>query len=295
MNTSKQLRMALAAAGLLGLSVPASAAISCSLSATTINLNYVWYQATTGTGSVTLNCTRSTGDANSTAYYVGIDDGAPGTRYLLRHGTAGGTADRLQYTLSKNTSTTAWTDNGGGRVSGTLNFGGGTSASVTLPYTFRVASLQFGKSEGIYDTLLTASLQLSSGGAVVASTPFITTVSIESLCFVGQSGSPNPAPGTVVPSVLALNYTSFSATPQTGVMGFTVNCTRNTPYTLSLSPATGTLLGLNYSLSLSDTDATGTGLAQPYTVTGTIAAGQSGTCATATCSASQPATITLTY
>jgi hypothetical protein len=295
MNISKRLRLALAAAGLLGLSAPASAAINCSLSVTAINLSYVWYQTSTGTGSVTLNCTRSTGDPNATPYYVGIDDTVTGARNVVRHATSGGTADRMAFTLSKASTTTAWTDTGGGRVNGTLNFGGGTSASVTLPFTFRVAYLQFGKSEGIYDALLTATLQLSNNGAVVASTPFTATVSIESLCFVGNSGSPNPAPGTVGPSVLALNYTSFSATPQTGVMGFTVNCTRNTPYTLSLAPATGTLLGLNYSLSLSDTDATGTGLAQPYTVTGTIAAGQSGTCATATCSASQPATITLTY
>jgi len=39
----------------------------------------------------------------------------------------------------------------------------------------------------------------------------------------------------------------------------------------------------------------GTGFAQPYSVTATIPPNQAGTCATATCSATQPATLTVTY
>ena len=56
------------------------------------------------------------------------------------------------------------------------------------------------------------------------------------------------------------------------------------------------LLGLNYTLALSSTGTTGTGFAQPYTVTGSIAADQAGTCSTGTCTATQTGvTVTITY
>jgi len=106
---------------------------------------------------------------------------------------------------------------------------------------------------------------------------------------VGQVATGNLAPGAISPSTLTLNYVSFAATPQTAVMNFTVDCTRGTTYTLGLSMTSGTLLGLNYTLALNSTSATGTGLAQPYTVTGSIPAGQAGTCSSSTCTATQSA------
>jgi len=113
---------------------------------------------------------------------------------------------------------------------------------------------------------------------------------------VGSLGAGNyAAPGTVAPSTLVLNYTSFSPTPVSNSMSFTIDCTQGTPYSLSLSPASGTLLGLPYSLSLGSNAGTGTGFAQSVTVTGTIPAGQSGTCALPSCTASQPTTVTISY
>jgi len=53
---------------------------------------------------------------------------------------------------------------------------------------------------------------------------------------------------------------------------------------------------LNYTLSLSSGASTGTGLAQSFTIGGQIAGGQSGTCATATCSDTDSShTLTITY
>jgi hypothetical protein len=64
---------------------------------------------------------------------------------------------------------------------------------------------------------------------------------------------------------------------------------------MALDATSSTLLGLNYTLSLSQTNATGTGLSQTFTINGSIAGGQSGTCATASCSGTETRTLTITY
>jgi spore coat protein U-like protein len=182
-------------------------------------------------------------------------------------------------------------------VTRTLNFGSGTIASANHTYYLRVGLGQLNKTVGIYDDVLTFSLlQGSASGSVVATSTMTPTISVVSACFVGTLGAGNfAAPGTVAPSALTLNYTSFSNTPVSKQMSFTIDCTQGTPYTLSLSPASGTLLGLPYNLGLSSSAGTGSGFAQSVTVTGTIPAGQSGTCALASCSATQATTVTITY
>jgi hypothetical protein len=65
---------------------------------------------------------------------------------------------------------------------------------------------------------------------------------------------------------------------------------------MSLDATSGTLLGLAYSLAINPTGSqVGNGAAQSATITGTIAAGQSGTCSQASCSATQARTLTITY
>jgi hypothetical protein len=66
------------------------------------------------------------------------------------------------------------------------------------------------------------------------------------------------------------------------------------------SPTTGTLIGLDYTLALSPAGGTGggTGGGSPesiHTITGTMAAGQAGTCAVGACTATQSHTLTITY
>lgn len=278
----------------------AHAAISCALSSTSVNLNYVNGQGTTSnaSGTITVNCTRLAGDANTQTYWVSIDFGTrTGTpRRVFRHGAATATADRLNVSIRKNGTATEWTNTGTARVNGTLNFATALSTSVVLTYDFVVTAGQNGRTAGIFDEAFTASLQLTTAGAVVSTTTFSPTVSITASCFVGQVASGNLAPGAVSPSTLTLAYTSFASTPQTATMNFTVDCTNGTPYTLALGTTSGTLLGLNYTLALSSAGTTGNGFAQPYTVTGSIAAGQAGTCSSGACTATQSAVlITIAY
>lgn len=299
MTASYALRLA-AAALLCTCALQAKAAISCALTTTSVNLNYTNGQGTNAnaSGAITLNCTRLSTDPTSTTYWVGIDFGSrTGTpRRVFRHGGGTINADRLDVNIFKSGTMTEWTNSGGARVNGTLNFGAALSASAPLTYDFRVPSGQIGNTAGIFDELFTTSLQLTTAGPVVATATFTPTVSIIKQCFVGQVAAGNPAPGAISPSTLTLNYTSFTLAPQTATMNFTVDCTSGTSYTLALSPTSGTLLGLSYTLGLSSTGTTGNGLAQPYTVTGTIAAGQAGACATSSCTATQTGvTLTITY
>ena len=99
-------------------------------------------------------------------------------------------------------------------------------------------------------------------------------------------------------NAVAFTYTSFqgSAANSTGG-GFSVSCTNSLPYTFGLQAGNGTAsppgaatitvtddaVSLQYTLGTSAAGGTGNGAAQAYSVTGTMAAGQSGTCASASC------------
>ena len=106
-------------------------------------------------------------------------------------------------------------------------------------------------------------------------------------------------------SDVAFTYTSFQAgaQAQTTAGGFTVQCTKNLVYTLALDSTsiTDAAVDLDYTLALSSGGGTGDGSAQAYSVTGSIAAGQTGKCATAggVCtnsgSANKQRTLTITY
>lgn len=92
--------------------------------------------------------------------------------------------------------------------------------------------------------------------------------------------------GAVAPVVF--NYTSFQTTAATATGGtFNMKCTNTLPYkvgfTNDATPAvsdavTDDAVNLSYSLGLSATTGIGTGVDQFYTVTGTMALGQSGDC-----------------
>ena len=173
----------------------------------------------------------------------------------------------------------------------TANFTSGATTIQTFnyPYYFRVANTAAinAKPAGIYDDLsILATVKLtSSGGAVQGSSLFGTTVSKPSYCWLSTP-----------PSAMTINYTAFSASNQTGTSNFKASCTQNTTYTLSLDATSAVLLGLRYTLALSNTGTiTGTGFEQSHSVTGTIAAGQAGTCTTGSCTGMQARTLTVTY
>jgi spore coat protein U-like protein len=76
-------------------------------------------------------------------------------------------------------------------------------------------------------------------------------------------------------------YTSFQAGAQAGTGGgFNVTCTNGVPYTFALdnSSVTDNAVSLAYTLTL-PTPTAGTGASQAYTITGSMAASQGGTCA----------------
>jgi hypothetical protein len=91
-------------------------------------------------------------------------------------------------------------------------------------------------------------------------------------------------------NAVVFNYTSFQATAATATGGtFNMKCTNNLGYkigfTNTANPAatdavTDDAVNLAYTLGLSATTGTGSGVDQAYTVTGTMALGQSGNCST---------------
>ena len=93
-------------------------------------------------------------------------------------------------------------------------------------------------------------------------------------------------------------YTSLQAALQNATGGgFSVSCTNTLPYTFGLwagttgvtAPGAATInvtdnsVNLNYTLGLSAAGGTGNGAAQAFSVTGTMAGSQAGTCAAASC------------
>lgn len=97
--------------------------------------------------------------------------------------------------------------------------------------------------------------------------------------------------GAVAPVVFT--YTSFQAGAATATGGtFNMKCTNTMPYKIGFSTAatpaatdavTDDAVNLAYTLGVSAATGTGSGVDQAYTVSGTMALGQAGTCLTAAC------------
>ena len=133
--------------------------------------------------------------------------------------------------------------------------------------------------------------------AATATGNFNVNVTLTSKCEINGTAA---ATGAVITDI-ALAYTSFQTSAATGSTSFNVRCTNSLPYTLALdsTSVTDAALNLDYTLTLSATSNTGNGANQAYTVAASMAAGQAGTCATATCdnsaSANRQRTLTITY
>ena len=135
-------------------------------------------------------------------------------------------------------------------------------------------------------TAVAAALAAGNAQAGNTSGTFNVNVTLTSSCTLGAVTD------------LAFAYTSLQvgASAATGG-GFSVSCTSTLPYTFGLQSGNGAAtppgaatiavsdnaVNLNYSLGLSAAGATGNGAAQAFSVTGTMAGGQAGTCAVASC------------
>lgn len=129
---------------------------------------------------------------------------------------------------------------------------------------------------------------LASGAAHAGSTSgqFNVNITLTSACTLGA----------VTPVAFAYTSLQGSAATATGG-GFSVTCTNSLPYTFGLQAGSGAAtppgaatisvtddaVNLGYSLGLSAAGGTGNGSAQSYSVTGTMAGSQAGTCPTASC------------
>jgi spore coat protein U-like protein len=133
-------------------------------------------------------------------------------------------------------------------------------------------------------TALVAALS-SAHAATTGPQNFNVTVNLTSSCSI-----------TAGVTDVAFTYTSFQAAAAVATPGaFSVRCTNSLPYTMALDAAGGSVIGLNYTVALSAASGTGSGAAQAYTVTGGMASGQSGTCATTTCAGTSVRTLTINY
>ena len=129
---------------------------------------------------------------------------------------------------------------------------------------------------------------LAAGNAQAGSTSgqFTVNVTLTSACTVSAV------------TAVAFAYTSLQGAVANGTGGgYTVSCTDTLPYTFGLQAGTGAptppgtatigvtdnAVNLTYTLGTSAAGGTGNGVAQSFNVTGTMAASQAGTCATASC------------
>jgi len=269
--------------------LPGHAAITCSLTANGVTTTYAQAANTSATSSVTVNCNRLASDsAANVTYYLSLDQGEPpnGRNMTRQNG-----ADLLTYAIFRNPAFNGSWTTGAGRNAGVTNAGGlnvpvvwagSTNFSVTVPYYFRI-NAGITRPAGIYDDVATFSLFDIRFGVLFATASTTLNTSIVATCFFNSAGA------------IALNYTSFSPVAQTGSANYSMSCTLGTPYTMDVTPTSGTLLGLPYTLTLSQPGGVGSAFPQNYSVTATIPSNQSGICATGTCSAIQTHQIVITY
>ena len=271
-------------------------AVTCTIAVTSHNtIAFDPKTALQLTGTVSGSCTPTTPQETRTPFpviYIGINAGGRTPRSMIRSGGA----DLVTYQINKSSGAGIWNEAAGTTV---LTTDGGLSftmvagtRNVAQPYSrtfFQNIPAQPTDPVGTYnDPTITATIrQTSAAGTSLGTAVFGLTATIAPFCSFNTN-----------PSQLNLNYTSFATTAATGTSGFSLNCTAGTSYSQAVAPATGTALGLSYSLALSATTGLiGNAAVQNYTITGTAAAGQSGTCATSgvLCSANNPHTITVTY
>ena len=270
----------------------AHAAVSCTIAATSLTgIAFNPASALQLTGTVSGNCTLTGGNANNVnTFYIGIGQGGRTPRSMLQ------TAPNVViYEINKSAGAGVWNEAAGtavpttaGGVIFTLTGNRGTPQPYSYTFFLNIPA-QPTAPVGAYTDLLTATIRV--GTTVAGTNPVSATINLAATIAPDCRFSTNP-------SALNLNYTSFATTAATGTSNFSLNCTAGTSYSQAVAPATGTALGVNYSLALSATTGLiGNAAAQNYTVTGTAALGQSGTCATSgvLCSAANPHVITVTY
>ena len=263
------------------LSPAARAAITCSVSSSGFAAAYNPAAATANITQTffTVTCTRgATSDPTSVNYSVKVDNGLTPQGQGNR-ATFG--ANRISYDVYKDSACgTQWKGNNG--ITGTIAFT--STGTVTQQGNFWgcIPAGQTGLAAGTYTDTVTMTMTYGNPQSTATGT-FRVTINTPPVCTV------TTAPGTV-----AFTYVSFGAAANAST-SYGVTCTLALPYTMALDATSGTIVGITYTLSLSKPSSTGSGIQQTFQINGNIAAGQSGTCASATCSGTQARTLTITY
>lgn len=289
------MRTALAALclALMAAAPGARAAIVCNASVSDVLSVYDPAANLTLTGSWTVNCTRAGGDPNTYNFSLGVNAGqwsTGGNNKRVRHT---GVNSYYTYQTYRTTGGQVWGTAWNLRFSGTVNFGGLPVGSESGTFEVRVPAQTAGPA-GTYVDTLTWTLYtwifhpVFSGP--IGNGTFTVALITNPSCLM--SSIPN----------LAFNYASFQPGPALASSNFTVTCSSLLPYTMALDnagPITDNAVNLTYTLSLSAPGGTGNGLAQGYSVNGTMAGGQSGTCASAACTnaaaTNKTRTLTVSY
>lgn len=135
--------------------------------------------------------------------------------------------------------------------------------------------------------IIASLLAMSAQAAPPAPANFTVNINLTSACSIST------APGTV-----QFTYTSFGAAANLDTNGSVgVTCTKSLVYGLALDGTgsyTDPTTGLAYTMGVA-APAAGNGLEQTYAITGTMGAGQAGTCTGATCTSSNTRTLTVSY
>jgi len=277
----------LAALLLVLAAAPAFAAVTCSVSVTSISTNYAPTASTDTivTGSFSVSCTRLASDANTFNWSLGADNGQHASGQVNGVALNGALYSYELYRTPHYANANRWRDNtAGNRLSGNISFGASLTGSQNGSFDLRLPAPQTVQAAGTYTDLVTVTLRDASTSSMLGQNTFNVSVITTPTC------SLSTPPGSV-----SFTYTSFQPGSASASTSFGVICTTALPYTMSLDATSGTLVGLSYSLALSQNSGSGTGAAQTYSINGSIAAGQAGTCSAATCSASEIRTLTITY
>ena len=227
---SRVLLGCIAACALLGSSLAWSASGSCSAAPTTHAFGaYDTMNPTAGTSSITITCIHS-GQAFTFNYTIALSSGSGS--YATRQMTgAGDTLNFNHYTTLAHT--TVWGDGTAGTatVSGSLLVaqGGGSTASQTQTVYGLIGAPQ-NVTATAYATASPITLTLSAttaGDFSTTTTTFNTNASVAARCNVSAA---NLSFGAINPLSSQVDATT----------ALTVNCTKNSPYTVGLDAGTTT-------------------------------------------------------
>lgn len=264
----------------------ASAAISCNVTSPGVSGDYdpAAGQTDVTQSYFTVTCTRgSNADPATVNWSVsannGLNPGGGGNNRAQRGGFGGGGGNRISYDIYRDAGCTSRFQ-GGGTITGSMTFSATGTQSQQGNFWMCIAAGQ-AVAAGTFTDTVTLTLTYNS---------FFTDTGALAVSIVSPPACTVPAaPGSVV-----LNYTAFGPLVN-GSTTFQVRCSAGQPYTMALDATSGSLLGLTYTLALSSASSSGTGANQTHTITGSIAAGQAGTCASGTCTATAVRTLTVTY